>query len=111
MPRLNEVGQLELMVLLAVMRLGDEAYGVPIARAIETSRGREVALGRIYFALGQLEKRQLIASSMGPPTSERGGRAKRYFTITAEGLQSVRAARRTLTTLWRGLPQLKGHET
>jgi DNA-binding PadR family transcriptional regulator len=98
------------MVLLAVMRLCENAYGVPIAREIEDANGRDVALGSVYFALERLEKRGLVSSKLGEPTAERGGRAKTYFRITSKGLREVRQARRTLITLWRGVPQLHGGE-
>jgi DNA-binding PadR family transcriptional regulator len=101
-------GGFELLVLLALIRVGDEAYGVPISEAIEESSGREVALGSVYITLDRLEGKGLVASRLGEPTAERGGRAKRYFRITAKGLREVRQARRTLVNLWKGVPQLQG---
>ena len=98
----------ELMILLAILRVGDGAYGVPIAREIEETGGRPVALASVYTALGRLQHRGLVASTTGEPTSERGGRSKRFFTLTARGLRAVRATRRALTALWTGLPELKG---
>jgi DNA-binding PadR family transcriptional regulator len=96
------------MVLLALIRLGDDAYGVPISREIEERGGREVALGSVYAALERLEGKGLVSSRLGDPTAERGGRAKRYFQITADGLREVRATQRALTNLWKGLPELEG---
>jgi PadR family transcriptional regulator PadR len=107
MPRGDFLGGFELLVLLALLRLGEEAYGVPIAEAIEESSGREVALGSVYVTLGRLEDKGLVTSRIGEPTAVRGGRARTYFTITAAGLRAVRHAQRTLTTLWSGIP-LKG---
>jgi len=101
-------GGFELLVLLALIRLGDEAYGVPISDAIEESSGREVAIGSVYITLDRLEAKGLVASRLGEPTAERGGRAKTYFRITAKGLRQVRQARRTLINLWAGVPQLEG---
>src|SRR4030095_9136152 len=98
----------ERLVLLALIRLGEDAYGVPISEAIEESSGRAVALGSGYITLGGLERKRLVASSLGEPTAERGGRAKTYFRITAKGLREVRRARRTLIRLWRGVPRLEG---
>ncbi len=69
------LGGFELLVLLAVIRLGDEAYGVPIADAIEESSGREVALGSVYITLDRLEAKGIVSSRLGEPTPERGGRA------------------------------------
>jgi PadR family transcriptional regulator PadR len=107
MPRSEFLGGFELLVLLALLRVGDEAYGVPIAEAIEESSGRDVALGSVYVTLGRLENKGLVASQVGEPTAVRGGRAKTYFRITAAGLRAVRHAQRTLTNLWSSAP-LKG---
>jgi PadR family transcriptional regulator, regulatory protein PadR len=101
------LGGFELQVLLAVMRLGDEAYGVPIADTIEEASGREVAAGSIYITLDRLESKGLVTSRLGESTPERGGRAKTYFHVTGKGVQAVRAAQQTLVRLWSGVPQLK----
>ena len=102
------LGGFELLVLLALLRLGEEAYGVPIAHAIEQSTGKRVILASVYNTLERLEEKGLVASKMGEPTSERGGRAKRYFAVTAAGLREVRAAKKALTQLWRGIPVHEG---
>ena len=102
------LGGFELLVLLALIRLGDNAYGVPISDAIEQSSGREVAIGSVYITLDRLAEKGLVSSRLGEPTAERGGRAKTYFRVTAKGLREVRQAQRTLTTLWTGVPQLHG---
>src|SRR6202162_1869094 len=102
------LGGFELLVLLALIRLGDDAYGVPISEAIEESSGREVALGSVYITLDRLEAKGLVSSKLGEPTAARGGRAKTYFRVTARGLREVRQARRTLMRLGRGVPQLEG---
>jgi DNA-binding PadR family transcriptional regulator len=101
-------GGFELLVLLALIRLGDDAYGVPISEAIEQSSGREVALGSVYITLERLERKGFVSSKLGEPTAARGGRAKTYFHITAKGLREVRRARQTLLSLWQGVPQLEG---
>src|ERR1700726_2021676 len=102
------LGGFELLVLLALIRLGDEAYGVPISEAIEESSGREVALGSVYITLERLEGKGLVSSRLGEPTPERGGRAKTNFRITGKGLREVRQAQRTLVRLWKDVPQLAG---
>ena len=102
------LGGFELLVLLALMRLGEDAYGVPISEAIEESSGREVAIGSVYITLERLEQKGLVSSRLGEPTAERGGRAKTYFRVTANGLREVRQAQRTLVNLWRGVPRLQG---
>jgi DNA-binding PadR family transcriptional regulator len=100
------LGTLELLVLLAVLRAGRNASGLPIAQEITRSGGREVALGSVYTTLGRLEEKGLVVSELGEPTAARGGRAKAFFKLTAKGLREVRAARMTLTTLWNGVPEL-----
>jgi PadR family transcriptional regulator, regulatory protein PadR len=101
------LGEFELMLLLAVVHLGEEAYGVPISHELERNRGRDVSLGSIYAALERLEAKGLIESSLGDPTPERGGKAKRYFTITKEGLRQVQETRRVLTKMWKVIPEFK----
>lgn len=101
------LGEFELMILLAIIRLGEEAYGVPISRELEAQRGRGVSVGSVYAALERLEGKGLVDSSLGDPTPERGGKAKRYFRITNAGLRQVHETRRVLQSLWRTLPELK----
>ena len=102
------LGEFELMILLAVIHLGEQAYGVPISRELEVHRGRDVSVGSVYAALERLEGKGLVSSILGDPTPERGGKAKRFFRITKEGLRQVHETRRVLTGLWRTMPQPKG---
>ena len=102
------LGNFELIVLLSLIRLHENAYGVLISREIEETTGREVALASVYATLDRLESKGLVCADMGEPTPERGGRAKKYFQITARGLREVRDARRVLRKLWKRLPQLEG---
>ena len=101
----------ELMILLAILRVGDDAYGVPIAREIEETGGRPVVVSAVYTALDRLEKNGLVASAMGDPTPERGGRAKRFFEVTARGVRAVKDTQRALTALWTNVPQLEGRRS
>src|SRR5688572_23444676 len=96
----------ELMILLATLRVGEGAYAVPIAREIEATGRRSVTLASVYVALDRLQGRGLVTSSVGDPTPERGGRAKRYFQITAKGLKAIRETQRALVALWQGIRQL-----
>jgi PadR family transcriptional regulator, regulatory protein PadR len=96
----------ELIALLAVLRLGDDAYGMTIARELEQTGRRTVLLGALYAALNRLETNGLVRSSCGESTAVRGGRAKRYFAVTPKGLKAVKNARRSFAALWWGLPQL-----
>ncbi len=98
----------ELMILLAILRVEDEAYGVRIAREIEETAGRSVQLAAIYAALDRMESRGLVASALGEPTPERGGRAKRLFRVTPKGLTQTKDTQQALTALWSNLPQLRG---
>jgi DNA-binding PadR family transcriptional regulator len=108
MPSSAVLGGVELLVLLALIRLGDDAYGVPISDELEATSGRSVSVGSVYITLDRLERKGLVSARLGEPTAERGGRAKTYFRPTAKGLREVRLARRTLIRLWQGVPQLEG---
>jgi DNA-binding PadR family transcriptional regulator len=96
----------EIMILLAILRVGDEAYGVTIAQEIEGKAGRMVQLPAVYAALDRLEKQGLVRSWIGEATPQRGGRAKKHFELTETGLGSVQDTRAALTALWSQLPQL-----
>ncbi|HEY1337284.1 MAG TPA: PadR family transcriptional regulator [Bryobacteraceae bacterium] len=108
MSKPNHLGEFELLVMLAVLRLGDDAYGVPISREIERQTGRDVAFGAVYSTLDRLQEKGLVRSNLGDATPERGGRARRYFRVTAAGLRTVREAKQGLIRLWRGLRELEG---
>lgn len=101
----------ELMILLGTLRVGEEAYGVQIAREIEAVSGRRVLLGAAYAALDRLERNGLVSSRIGSSTPERGGRAKRFFQVTPRGLRAARDTRQALVALWRGLPELRQEST
>lgn len=111
MPTRTYLGEMELMVLLAVMRLGDDAYGVPISNELLNLVGREVALGSVYAALDRMERKGFVTSTLGDPTPERGGRAKRFFRVTPEGSKAIKLTRTALTKLWSGIPLLEGKRT
>jgi DNA-binding PadR family transcriptional regulator len=100
----------ELMVMLAIIRIGDDAYGVSISNEIEETTGGEILLGSVYDALTRLEDKGLISSVLGEATAERGGRAKRHFRATSKGIRLVRDTQQSLMKLWKGLPQLRGGE-
>ena len=106
----NAVSNFELMVLLALIRLRDDAYGVPISQEIEKHSGHDVAFGSVYAALERLQDRGFVFSAVGEPTPERGGRAKKYFKITGKGMKVVHETQRTLNSLWKGLPKLQGDQ-
>ena len=91
------------MVMLAVLRLGDDAYGVPIRQEIVSCTGRDASPGAIYTTLERLEDKGLVRSRFGDPTPERGGRAKRYFTLTVRGGQALARAQQSYQRLLEGV--------
>jgi DNA-binding PadR family transcriptional regulator len=97
------LGEFEHVVLLAILRLGDQAYAIPIREEIEARTGRAVARGALYTALERLESKRCLRSRMSDPLPERGGRSRRYFTVTSTGLAAIRASRRSLLSMWQGL--------
>jgi DNA-binding PadR family transcriptional regulator len=99
------LGEFEHVVLLAILRLGDEAYAIPIREEIEERTGRSVARGALYTALERLESKRCLRSRMSAPLAERGGRSRRYFTVTPTGLGAMRSSRRSLLRLWQGLEE------
>lgn len=90
----DTAGDFEKLLLLAVLRLGDNAYGAAIIDEMSARTGREVSPGAAYVALRRLEDKSMLSSRIGEPTPERGGRAKRYYAVRTDGLAVLRAARR-----------------
>lgn len=103
------LGEFEHIVLLAVLRLDEQAYGVTIRREIEARTKREVSIGAIYATLDRLEGKGHVRSRVGDPTPERGGRSKRFFRITAQGISAVNRTHRALRSLTEGLDLLGSH--
>jgi len=97
------LGEFEHIVLLAVLRLDDQAYGVTVRREIEERTKREVSIGAIYATLDRLEAKSYVQSRAGDPTPERGGRSKRFFRVTAQGVSAVNRTHRALQRLTEGL--------
>jgi len=95
------------MIMLALLRVRERAYGVPIAREIEETAGRPVTLAAVYLALDRLQENRLVSSELGDPTPERGGRAKKFFRATPAGLRAVRNTQRAFVALWQGIPELR----
>ena len=102
------LGEFEQIVLLAILRLQDQAYAIPVREEIEARTGRRVARGALYTALDRLEQKRCLRSRMSEPMAERGGRSRRYFTVTAAGLAALRVSRQTLLSLWNGLEEQLG---
>lgn len=97
------LGELEHLLLLAILQCGDDAYTVPIRQMLADKSGRAIARGALYTSLERLETKGLLRSWLGDPLAVRGGRARRYFAVTPTGLDAVRAVRAAMTTLAAGL--------
>ena len=100
------LGEFEQMVLLGILRLGDEAYAIPLREEIEARTGRDVARGALYTALERLETKKCVRSRMSEPLPERGGRSRRYYTVTPAGLAALRESRDAWLALWQGVESL-----
>jgi DNA-binding PadR family transcriptional regulator len=103
MIREDYLGEFEQIVLLAVLRLGTDAYGMTIRREIEERAGRSTSIGAVYATLERLETKGYVTSARGEPTPERGGRAKRYYQVEPSGVQALQRSREALERMWRGL--------
>jgi DNA-binding PadR family transcriptional regulator len=103
----TSLGEFELVLLLAVIRLSDEAYGVTIRRAIQETTGRNISAGAVYTALGRLETRGLVMSTPGETVPERTGMRRRYCRVRPEGARQVQRAMRHVESMARGvMPQV-----
>ena len=100
------LGEFEYAVLLAVLHLDAEAYAVPVRELIEERTGRPVARGALYTGLDRLEAKGCLRSRMGGATEERGGKARRYFTVTSAGLKAIRATHESLSKMAKGLESI-----
>jgi DNA-binding PadR family transcriptional regulator len=97
------LGEFEHIVMLALLRLSEKAYGVSVRQEIEKRIGREVSIGAIYATLDRLEAKGFVISHLGDPTPERGGRSKRFFQVTAKGARAVRRSLGALQKMAAGL--------
>jgi PadR family transcriptional regulator, regulatory protein PadR len=104
----DHLGGFEHVVILTLMRLGEEAYGVPVRQEIEARTGREVSIGAVYATLDRLEAKGYVKSRVGEPTPERGGRSKRFFRVTAQGRKAVNRTHHALSRLAEGLDFIRG---
>ncbi len=100
------IGELEQMVLLSILNLEDEAYGMRVMADLKSRVGRTVSRGAMYVILDRLEGKGLIESQLADPTPERGGRGKRFLQVTVEGLEALRRSRDALNALWKGVTPL-----
>ena len=103
------LGEFEHIVVLALLRLGDRAYGVTVRQEIELRIGRDVSIGAIYATLDRLEAKGYVKSRLGDPTPERGGRSKRFFRVSAKGIAAVNRTHRPLQSMTVGLDLVRSY--
>ncbi len=103
MPGHDFLGEFEHIIVLALLRLENQAYGVTVRQEIEFRTEREVSIGAVYATLGRLERKGYVKSRRGDPTPERGGRSKRFFRVTAKGVAAVNRTQRALQSMTEGL--------
>ena len=106
----NYLGELEQMILLAVLRLGKEAFAVAVMRELDGEVGRKVSRGSLYKALDRLREKGLVTWRTEDGTPERGGKPRRLFAVTPKGVTALRESRETLLTLWDGVVGALGGE-
>lgn len=97
------MGEFEQLVLLAILRLGDGAYGMAVRAELEARTGRDVSYGAVYTTLDRLEKKGWVSHRLGESTAERGGRARKFFRLEREGRVALREARQVLELMWEGV--------
>lgn len=101
----DSLGDFEQLVMLAVARLGEVAYVVPIIAEIAERTGRQASHAAVYVALKRLEAKGLVSSRLGQPTAERGGRSKRFFSLEPDAMGRLRGSRDALLSMWEGLEE------
>lgn len=103
------LGEFEHIIVLALLRLEDRAYGVTVRQEIEFRTKREVSIGAVYATLGRLEAKGYVKSHYGDPTPERGGRSKRFFRVTNRGVAAVNRTHRALQSMTEGLDLIRSY--
>ena len=103
------LGEFEHVIMLALLRLDDRAYGVTVRQEIEFRTNREVSIGAVYATLDRLETKGYVRSRLGEPTPERGGRSKRFFRVTAKGLAAVNRTHHALQCMTQGLDLIRSY--
>ncbi len=97
------MGEFEQVVLLAVLQLGNDAYGMQVRQEIDARTGRDVSIGALYRTLARLESKGFVSHSLGEPSAERGGRAKKFFRVEPAGIEALERSRDTIDRMWQGL--------
>ncbi len=101
------LGEFEMVVMLALFRLGERAYGMTIRLEIEERTGRSVSIGAVYTTLRRLQRKGFVSSALGEPSPSRGGRAKKYFTLEPDGLDALQRSREMFASLWTDVPEAR----
>jgi len=111
MPSRDFLGEFEHIVLLALLRLGDNAYGVTVRREIESRIDRDVSIGAIYATLDRLQAKGYVTSYLGDPTPERGGRSKRFFRVSSKGILAIQRTLKAFQSMTVGVRSLERYCT
>ena len=109
MPKGTVLSELEQLALLALIRLGTDAYGPSIQRELEVTAGRTLSIATIYVTLVRLEKKGFVSSWRSDPQPVRGGKAKRFFAVTPAGLKVLNASRAVMDRMWKGIEPASGN--
>jgi len=102
---MNILSKQEELILLAIWRLQNDAYGVKIRKYLIEVTGSDISIGGIYVPLDRLVRKEYLQTYQGEPTPERGGMSKRYYKLTSEGIEALQETKRVQETLWESLPQ------
>ncbi len=109
MPARDYLGEFEHIIVLALLRLEDRAYGVTVRQEIELRTRREVSIGAVYATLDRLQTKGYVKSRLGDPTPERGGRSKRFFQVTPQGVAAVNRTHRALRSMTEGIDLIRSY--
>ena len=99
------LGEFEMVVMLTLYHLGERAYGMTIRLGIEERTERSVSIGAVYTTLRRLQRKGFVSSTLGEPSKSRGGRAKKYFALEAEGVAALQRSREMFASLWKDVPE------
>ncbi len=102
----EHIGELEELILLIILMLKDDAYGLAVKHAIEEETDRKVTIGAIHGTVNRLETKGLLKSEMGEASEVRGGRRKRLFTLTSSGMNALQKSKDVKVSLWQKIPEL-----
>lgn len=105
MSKRDYLGEFEMVVMLSLLHLGDDAYGMTIRLDIEERTGRSVSIGAVYTTLRRLRRKGYVSSQLGTPSPSRGGRAKKYFRLEPEGMEALERSREMFARLWKDVPE------